>query len=239
MGMYNGRSSLSREGFKLLRSPVKGDFAHDPRFTNTKTVQETEAEIEREGKMPVSCRTGGVDQIREAAEQAMNGMKRLEGRLRQEGVYLSDGRIISLEEARERGVRIRQGEEPLPQGDPRAFSRVNPSYSGPDPRAAPGAHMREQYAQGMADSLPGGSQRYTQGSSRQASLLREDVQNPVYGDGNEPMLGDIVQHSGAQMLGEVVGEVPGAILIEIPQMGNMEVPVPSLREYRLMGRSRK
>jgi hypothetical protein len=220
-------------------------LAHDPRY---KTSQENPQVTEQ-------IRTGTKDQIRASVERAMAGMQRAEQRLRQEGIYRSDGRIITEEEARQLGMRIARGEAALPHADPHGFTR-DPRWAaaqryGGDPRCAPGAYLAEQRGhpgglaqQGMAPQMPTGMGAWgTQGAPDPQQVPPgmvplQETQQPraaTLACGNMPMVGDIIQRGG-DVLAEVQGASQTGVQVEIPQMGRFEIPFGHLHEYTLLKR---
>lgn len=246
MGLYDDLN------FQMDRLPVEASksfaasLAHDPRF---KTSQENP-------KVTEQIRTGSTDQLRASVERAMAGMQRAEQRLRAEGVYRSNGQIITEEEARAHGMRIARGEAQLPTADPHGFTR-DPRWAaaqryGGDPRCAPGAYVAEQRAhagglaqQGMAPQMPSQFGAWgAQGApapQHQAPPGMVPIQEasqpqvPTLACGNMPMVGDWIQRGG-DVLAEVQGASQTGIQVEIPQMGRFEIPFAHLHEYALLKR---
>lgn len=247
MSLYGGF-----RGARIVKAPVEASLplAHDPRYVNS-----------RPGAVPVE-RLGDTRELAEAADRAMQVMGLKEGELRQQGVIMSDGRIIYEEEARELGRAIAEGRASIGpvddrgfehrggdpdlceaigyRGDPRAAPR---SALRGDPRAAPGAA-----AQAMHDRFATRpnhyqlAERHTRNAmphygARGAPAPQQRVDEAVrYGDGSDARVGDTIQNSQTQMLVMVEGVATGGLRVDFGGGNRVVVPFEDLPQYRLLDR---
>ena len=210
------------------------------------------------GVMNGRIRSGQDDQVRAGAIAGMNGVQRMEARLRGENVVRSDGRILTEEENRQMNLAMLQrgadprtlpgmyGPQPQPVFNPMSFYQGAPSQPmPPDPRL-----MEQQHnPYGPPPQFGGYSQQpygYPQAApAPQPQIQFAGPQQPprlAYGDNNAAMVGDLIKCESkrgpmAQMMGEVEGATPNGVRVTFPQVGIVEVPFQDLPNYALVGRA--
>lgn len=227
MSLYAGG-----KGARISKASVEESLrlADDPRFAST-----------RPGTISETYRRGDTKELAEAAKRAIEAMDNgAEARLRQTGVILSDGRIITEEESKALGRAIKSGQASLgPAEDWRtAFSKAQV-----DPRTARAAGLRGDHRAASRASFPADPRassvsvrRRLEETYAQPSARNDDLAN--YGDGKPAMVGDIIQNRRSQILGEVRGATSVGVKVDMGDMGTVIVPFESLVEYTLMGRAK-
>ncbi len=214
-------------------------LAHSPRYSQGV-----------KGFMGGRVRNGQDDQVRAGAISGMNGVQRMEHRLRSERVVCSEGRIVTEEENRQQNMAMLQrGVDPRtlpaahqhqPAFNPHSYYQGAPSTPMPqDPRLMMEAQPYGYPPQEQTYAPPG----YPQQPQPQIQLAQPQ-QSPrlLYGDGNAAMVGDLIKCEAkrgpmAEMMCEVEGATNQGIRVTVPNMGILEIPFQEMDAYVLMGRA--